>query len=282
MTAAAGRVSKLVDDAPYLHGTTPAEQDRLSRLNELLNEAALRELKLRGGERILDVGCGLAQLTRAFSRQAGCAAVGIERSSEQLRQARQLAEAAGETALVDLRQGSAESLPLRDDEWGTFDIVHTRFVLEHVPDPAAVVRQMVRSARPGGRIILADDTHDTHRLWPEPPGLSRLWQSYLRTYDRLGNDPYVGHRLVSLLVEAGAKPVRNTWLFFGACSGQSELLAAYVDNLARILAGAAAQILALGEFDRPALDTCLAALRAWGQRPDAAYWYAIAWAEGTK
>jgi hypothetical protein len=45
----------------YIHGATPEQQRRLSRLNDLLNEASLRELGLSGGERILDVGSGLAQ-----------------------------------------------------------------------------------------------------------------------------------------------------------------------------------------------------------------------------
>ena len=219
-----------------------------------------------------------------MARQSGLrtGAVGVERSREQLAEAQRLAASENEADLVEFRQGSAENLPLREAEWGTFDVVHTRFLLEHVRDPAAVVRQMVRAARPGGRIILADDTHDTHRLWPEPPGLSRLWAAYLRTYDRVGNDPYVGHRLVSLLFEAGAKPRRNTWLFFGACAGQPELLAAYVENLARILEGVREPILALGEFDAATFDSCLAGIRAWGDRPDAAYWYAVAWAEGVR
>ena len=216
-----------------------------------------------------------------MARQAGQTAIGIERSGEQLAEARRLATAAGESGLAEFRQGSAETLPLAAGEWGTFDVVHTRFLLEHVKDPAAVVRQMVRAARPGGRIILSDDTHDTHRLWPEPPGLGRLWQAYLRTYDRVGNDPYVGHRLVSLLVQAGARPRRNTWLFTGT-AGQPELLAAYVDNLVRIMEGIRAQILDLGEFDAASFDACLSAIRDWGQRPDAAYWYAVAWAEGVR
>ena len=46
-----------------------------------------------------------------------------------------------------------------------------------------------------------------------------LWQAYIRSYDRLGNDPYVGRRLVSLLHEAGAVPTRNNWVFFGGCAG---------------------------------------------------------------
>jgi len=266
----------------YLHGTAPQEQQRLSRLNSLLNEMALREMALSGGERILDVGSGLGQLTRAMAQRAGRGAIGIERSSEQLAEAHEQARSAGEADLVEFRQGSAESLPLAESEWGTFDIVHTRFLLEHVSDPAAVVEQMVQAARPGGRIILVDDTHDTHRLWPEPPGLSRLWAAYLRTYDRLGCDPYVGHRLVALLAGAGAAPQRNTWLFFGACAGQPELLAAYVDNLVLILEGVREQILSQGEIDRAMFDACIAAIRAWGRRPDAAYWYAIAWAEGVR
>lgn len=268
-------------ESHYLHGTAPQEQQRLSRLNGLLNEMTLRELALVGGEKILDVGSGLGQLTRTMARQAGRTVIGVERSSEQLTEAIAQASAAGEAGLVEFRRGSAEHLPLAESEWGTFDIVHTRFLLEHVPDPTAVVRQMIRAARPGGRIILADDTHDTHRLWPEPAGLGRLWAAYLRTYDRLGCDPYVGHRLVSLLANAGATPKRNTWLFFGACGGQPELLAAYVDNLVSILEGVREQIFEQGELDRTTFDECLAAIRAWGRRPDAAYWYAVAWAEGT-
>ncbi len=41
--------------SPYLHGTDPEEQRRLSRLNDLLNQESLRMLELRGDERILDV-----------------------------------------------------------------------------------------------------------------------------------------------------------------------------------------------------------------------------------
>jgi hypothetical protein len=139
---------------------------------------------------------------------------------------------------------------------------------------------MVRAVRPGGRIILEDDPHDIHRMWPEPAGFSRIWSAYLRTYDRLGCDPYIGHRLVSLLVQAGAIPRRTHWLFFGACAGQPDLLAAYTDNLIRILEGARHLILSLGELDSIAFDDCLKALRDWTHRPDAAYWYAFSWAEG--
>jgi ubiquinone/menaquinone biosynthesis C-methylase UbiE len=267
----------------YIHGAAPPEQQRLSRLNDLLNEASIRELKLLAGESILDVGCGIAQLTRAMARAAGPEArvLGIERDAGQLDKARRQACAAGEQDLVELRQGDALQPPLRDHEWGSFDVAHTRFLLEHVSDPLAVVRGMVRAVRPGGRIVLADDDHDILRLWPEPRGLTPLWHAYIRSYDRLGNDPWVGRRLVWLLHAAGAIPIRNNWIFFGSCAG-SPAFPDIVENLEQILVGARPNILATAQVEETFFDQAISELRAWSTRPDSAFWFAMCWAEGSR
>lgn len=266
----------------YVHGTHPDEQRRLSRMNDFLNEGARRELRFGGRERILDVGSGLGQFTRLMAREAGAGAVvvGIERSEVQLDAARRLATTAGERGLVEFRPGDASDLPLHTDEWGHFDVAHSRFLLEHVPDPLAVVKQMAAAVRPGGRILLADDDHGVLRLWPEPPGLAEMWQAYMRSYDRAGNDPFVGRRLVSLLHQAGVSPVRNTWVFFGDCAG-GEHFSLLVDNLAGVLRGARDAVLA-AHIEASQFDDALARLHEWGQRPDAALWYGMAWAEGVR
>ncbi len=261
--------------SPYVHGTSAPEQARLSALNDLLNPPCLRALALRGGERILDVGCGLGQFARALAERAALV-VGVERSLEQLRHAR-----AEPAPCVDWRQGEATALPLAPEEWGTFDVAHARFVLEHVSDPLAVVRQMVAAVRPGGRIVLADDDHDVLRLCPEPAGFRPAWQAYVRTYDRLGNDPFVGRRLVELLHAAGAEPRRNDWLFFGSCVGQASF-ATLLANLHHILVGARDLVLAQHLLPANCYDAALGALQAWGSGPDAAIWYAVCWAEGAR
>ncbi len=152
-------------------------------------------------------------------------------------------------------------------------------MLEHVADPLAVVRAMVRAVRPGGRIVLADDDHDVLRLWPAPAGLAEVWAAYQRSYLRAGRDPIVGRRLVELLSAAGARPRRCTWVFFGACAGQPGF-ADLVENLAHILEGARSAIVAAGPLEPAAVDAAAAEVRSWGRRPDAALWYAMAWAEG--
>jgi SAM-dependent methyltransferase len=259
----------------YIHGTSPDEQRRLSLMNDvLLNQGSLRELALRGDERVADFGSGLGQFTCAMARAVPRGSVvGIERSGEQ--RAKALTE-----ANVEYRAGDVLNLDL-GEEWGTFDVAHARFVLEHVPDPLRVVEAMVRAVKPGGRIVLEDDDHGVMRMWPEPPGMIELWNNYIRTYDRIGNDPYVGRRLVQLLHQAGARPVRNTWIWFGGCAGMDSfgVLAA---NMAGVVRTARETMMAMNLVDGETFDLVMEQYDRWARRPDAALWFSVAWAEGAR
>ncbi len=265
----------------YVHGSEPEEQARLSLMNRLLNVRHMRALSLAGGEKVLDFGCGTGELALELARAVGASGgvVAIERDERQLAAARERLERSGTELNLELRQGDAFDPPLAQDEWGRFDVAHTRFLLEHVPDPLEVVRAMVRAVRPGGRIVVCDDDHDILRLYPPAPALVEVWRAYMRAYESVGNDPLVGRKLVSLLHAAGARPARIEQLFFGACAGE-EALPVAVANLRGILEGAREAIqahLAPARFDQG-----LAELEAWAGRPDAAFWYAICWAEGRR
>ena len=183
--------------------------------------------------------------------------------------------------LVEWRHGDALELPLEKSESGRFDVAHARFVLEHVREPEQVVRQMVRAVRRGGRVVLADDDHQVLRLWPEPPGFVELWQAYIRAYEHLGCDPFVGRRLVALLRDAGAKPRRNHWIFFGSCAGAPEF-PAFVRNAIGVIETAREVITGPLGFSTKQFDRALRAMRQWGRRSDAALWYGLCWAEGLR
>lgn len=269
--------------AYYIHGTTPEEQGRLSRLNTILNDGCFRELDIQAGHRILDVGCGLGQFTRRMARACGTAGytLGIERDPSQLEKAQRLAGEAGEADIVEFRQGDATRLPLRKAEWGSFDIAHARFILEHVPHPEQVVQQMRKALKPGGLLILSDDDHDNFRLAPEPAGFHILWDAYTRSYDRAGNDPRIGRRLVSLLHQAGMDGIRNTLVFFGGNAHQP-IFPVVAENVIGLLEGARSYILKERLLDPGTFDEGLASLRRWKGLPDAALWYGLCWAEGRK
>lgn len=268
-------------DSRYLHGSDPEEQDRLLRMNELLNAQSLRALGLTPGESVLDVGCGTAVFAREMAAEVGeeGRVVGVERDEQQMAEAQRLA--AGDSVRMELRAGDAYELPLHDREWGTFDVAHARFLLEHLPDPGRAVAEMLRAVRPGGRIILVDDDHAALRLHPEPAGFAPLWEAYIRQFDRLGNDPFIGRRLVSLLHHAGAERLRNASLFFGSCAG-CPTWATFVENLRGVILGARGSILAGDILPAREFDAAIRAIDEWAERPDSAAWYSAEWAQGTR
>ena len=276
-------MSSEADDqaSTYIHGSSPEEQKRLSLLNDLLNQECLRVLNPNTGDSVLDVGCGLGQFSRVVANATGVDGyvLGIERDKQQYTQAKKLADDDEEQDLVEFRQGDALALPLKDDEWGTFDVAHCRFLLEHLQDPATAISQMVKAVRPGGRVFLADDDHDYFHPWPEPTGFHALWQAYVRSYERLGNDPYIGRQLVLLLREVGLQSIRNSCVFFGGCAG-NETFVAVADNLIGVMVGAKESILTGGFLDEKSYSIGINGLVNWKDSPESALWYSVCCAEG--
>ncbi len=276
-------MTEMEPNAPYVHGYGDAEMQRLTRMQTLVNDAELAVLDLTGVRTVLDVGAGLGQMTRAIAHRLGPGSrvLGIERDPRQRAEAERQAAAAGEADLVELRAGDATALPLSEAERGSFDLAHARFVLEHVPDPEAVVCEMVSAVKPGGRLVLMDDDHELLRLWPEPAAVQHAWEVYWRSYALHGHDPLVGRRLGALLTAAGARVTRVTTVFYGACHGMPQF-DAVVDNLAGVLRGAAGGLAETGQLEASAMDTALAELQGWRAANDATVWYSLPLAEGVR
>ncbi|MCJ8501863.1 bifunctional 2-polyprenyl-6-hydroxyphenol methylase/3-demethylubiquinol 3-O-methyltransferase UbiG [Desulfatitalea alkaliphila] len=102
------------------------------------------------GRRVLDVGCGGGLLSEAMAR-AGARVTGIDMAPAALAVARQ--HAAQNGVNVDYRQAAAETRV--GTHAGAYDIVTCMELVEHVPDPAALVAACARLARPGGRLFFA-------------------------------------------------------------------------------------------------------------------------------
>ncbi len=263
----------------YIHGSEPAEQNRLSRLNDLINSRCLPKLKVEKGFRVLDVGSGLGQLTFRLSEAVGpngfC--LGIERDINQLTVARKNFESLN----LEFRQGDAFELPLTTVESGSFDFAHTRFLLEHLSQPARAVSEMVRALKPGGRIFLADDDHQPLTLFPEPPGFQQLWSAYMESYIEVGNDPFIGRKLTKLLVDEGLKNIQNDVVFFGDCAG-TETFPLFATNLVEVIATSYQVMITAKLISDHEYQTAIQHIKNWSGLPDASLWYTICVAEGVK
>jgi ubiquinone/menaquinone biosynthesis C-methylase UbiE len=267
----------------YIHGSQPEEQRRLSLLNDLINQRCLQLLSISEGERIIDIGSGLGQFTLAMAREAGATGfcLGVERDDKQLKTAIHNLSLKPDIRWVEFRQGDVEKMPLSANEWNSFDVGHARFVLEHLARPQAALAELVKAVRPGGRVVLEDDDHISLLLYPEPAGFTTLWSAYMRSYDRLGNDPYIGRRLVSLMYEAGLRNIRNDVVFFGDCAGSSTF-GSYVANLVGVIESARDVMINGNLISAFTMEESIAHLKLWANLPDAALWYEIYWAAGLK
>ena len=102
------------------------------------------------GKRILDVGCGGGILSESMARQ-GAHVLGLDMGKEPLQVARLHALESG--VEVNYRQDTVEALA--EELPGHFDVVTCMEMLEHVPDPASVVRACARLAKPGGQLFFS-------------------------------------------------------------------------------------------------------------------------------
>jgi SAM-dependent methyltransferase len=122
----------------------------------------------RAAEPILDVGCGAGSLDRQLARLVANPITAIDPNTFLQGEAKTLAEAEGLGERIDFRPGNAEALPFPDR---TFGCIFSVTVLEEC-DADKAIGEMVRVARPGGRIAVAVRAIDLPQWWnldlPDP------------------------------------------------------------------------------------------------------------------
>lgn len=117
-------------------------------------------LGLRDGQRVLELGCGTANLWRDNAGRVprSVSLVLTDLSPGMLEQAR--ARLAGLPLAPELREADAQALPFPDE---SFDVVLANHMLYHLPDRARALREARRVLRRGGRLLVGTN-HWTHLL----------------------------------------------------------------------------------------------------------------------
>ena len=139
-------------------GRTPGYVSAVARL--------IAETDLRPGESVLEVGCGTGVLCRWLARNTSGdnPVTGMDVNTFFLREAGEIARREGVGDAVSFREGSAEQLPFDDNG---FDVVFSSTVIQRV-NAGLMLPEMVRVARPGGRVAVLGHAHDMNR-WVNLP-----------------------------------------------------------------------------------------------------------------
>ena len=118
---------------------------------------AIQRMAIAPDDRILEVGVGTGINACLYPRD--CVVTGIDLSAPMLDKARDRFARKG-IHNVRLHEMDAAKISFAD---GSFDIVYAPYLISVVPDPVAVVREMYRVCRPGGRIIFLNHFRSENR-----------------------------------------------------------------------------------------------------------------------
>lgn len=170
-----------------------------------LRRAYLRFSGIRRGHTVLDVGCGTGVVTRDLARLVGRSgqAVGIDPSAVFIREARRLARQNGLGGNLRFQAADGRKLPVAD---GRFDASLAVTVLLHAPGKERIVAEMARVVRPGGKVIVVEQDHESTLLDHDDEALTlRIQRAY---WDSALVDSRSGRKIPGLLGRAELKRIR--------------------------------------------------------------------------
>ena len=199
------------DDASavYALGRSESESARLQRqATELAADSAalLDRVGLRSGQSAIDLGCGPSGVLDLMAERVGPAGrvVGLDADPAHVAMAEQFVAQRG-LSWVDIVAADASSTGLPT---GSFDVVHARTLLVNLPDPADVVAEMTRLARPDGWVASAEPDTEHALCYPPNAASDRLRDIFTVAFSRNGADPWIGRRVPELFRQAGLEEVQ--------------------------------------------------------------------------
>jgi SAM-dependent methyltransferase len=156
----------------YALGADPDESARLTRQSDELRpeaDALLARIGLRPGQAVADLGCGPRGILELLSGAVapGGRVLGLDADPAHVAMAAAGASRSG-LGNVEVIQGDARHTGLPS---GSFDLVHARTLLVTIPEPAEVLAEMARLARPGGWVASLEPDAECGICYPRcPPG----------------------------------------------------------------------------------------------------------------
>jgi 2-polyprenyl-6-hydroxyphenyl methylase/3-demethylubiquinone-9 3-methyltransferase len=141
-----------IDKFEKLSGRWWDPQSEFKPLHDInpLRLAYIDRLAPLAGKRVIDVGCGGGLLTEAMAAK-GAQVTGIDMGKAPLSVARLHRHESG--LEIDYQQATAEQMA--ETQAGSFDIVTSLEMLEHVPDPGAVIAACARLIKDDGHVFLS-------------------------------------------------------------------------------------------------------------------------------
>ena len=216
---------------------------------------------------VLDAGCGVGSIALDLAPTiAPGRIVGIDVDPEQIEVARR---SAGDRKIENAEFSAASVLEL-PFEPETFDVVYANAVLFYLREPLRALVEFRRVLRPGGLAAVSDDDFGTMVMFPESPELELGPRLFEQAVAHEGGNARYSRRLRRLMLEAGFARTEGI-AHAPEVYGELERTRWFAEFAVGLFSAPAMSevIVREGWATRDELDALLAALRDWGEQPDA-------------
>ncbi len=191
----------------------------------------LEAMRIDSAGTVLDLGCGTGVVSRAIVQRKGFGGrvTGLDRSPYLTDAAKRFAVQDGVANAVEFRTGDSQSLSLPN---AAFDAVVAHTLISHTEDPSAVMREMARVVKPGGRIGIFDGDYASLTYGTTEPAKGKATDDMI--INALVTNPRVMREMPHLLKQAGLV-LEASFAHVVADIGKADFFAPGLQSLLRVL-----------------------------------------------
>lgn len=268
------------DHYGYLHGYDRKEQDRLAQQAAYLEPLVYKNVHWPEGCReILEPGCGIGAQTEVLLRRFPQIRVtGVDHAASQITAAKKRLARELREKRVTLIRGKGEKLPFEDSR---FHGAWVCWLLEHVPDPVAVLKEIRRCLHAGGTLYCTEVLNSSLFLHPYAPATLQYWFLFNDQQWNMKGDPFCGAKLGNHLLDAGYQEIETNPCNILLDKRSPKLREEHMRAFHKLLLSAAPALLEAGRIDKALIKELDREWNAAIKDPESVLFYSFVQARAT-
>lgn len=216
------RSQEIIEDADFI----PLLRNQ-TRILWPQEQAVLARHGLRKGMRVADICCGCGDVPLLISREMQPSfMLGVDHSAAAVAYARTL-QRDFQITNTEFQRGDATALMLEDN---SFDFVLCRLSLQIFSEPEAILRELIRIAKPGGRIYVLCEDYDLIVGHPEDELIAYTYDRAAVFGDAMGMDLRSGKKLYRMLSEARLDEIQTDHIVVDTSNSDREAMAKVIES----------------------------------------------------